>query len=228
MGQFEGNVTGKPWKPFMALLTGPCERLYRITEPTFPSICQLLNNYSRIRAKIKHQTQAQHLVRLKIYWAKPLPQKFYWAIPKTKIPLSSWAAHTMHPEQGSKIESGSLLHCAVCFVTVKNIYYSVQQPRIRTPRLAMDVSGLTRLVCLYNTARTLRTVPLKWQTAVVFPIFKKGAQRVRFNYKGHHTPQWSMPECWEDSPSVNQTSDSRGTMYFSSRSWNSSTPMQEC
>ena len=39
---------------------------------------------------------------------------------------------------------------------------------------ALDVVGLSWFTCLFNIVWTSGTVPLEWQTGVVFPLFKKG------------------------------------------------------
>jgi len=49
---------------------------------------------------------------------------------------------------------------------------------------ALDIVGLSWLTRLVNVARRSGTVPLEWQTGVVFPIFKKGERRMCSNYRG--------------------------------------------
>ncbi|KAI3359375.1 hypothetical protein L3Q82_002875 [Scortum barcoo] len=49
---------------------------------------------------------------------------------------------------------------------------------------SLDVVGLSWLTRLCNIAWRLGTVPLEWQTGVVFPLFKKGDRRVCSNYRG--------------------------------------------
>lgn len=49
---------------------------------------------------------------------------------------------------------------------------------------ALDVVGLFWLTQLYNFVWRSWVVHLDWQTRVVVPIFKKGGQRVYYNYRG--------------------------------------------
>ena len=48
---------------------------------------------------------------------------------------------------------------------------------------ALDIVGLSSLICLCNITWMSGTVLLEWQTGVVFPVFK-GEQRVCSNYWG--------------------------------------------
>ncbi|KAK3507178.1 hypothetical protein QTP70_009513 [Hemibagrus guttatus] len=49
---------------------------------------------------------------------------------------------------------------------------------------SLDVVGLSWLKRLCNIVWRSGTVPLDWATGVVIPLFKKGDQRVCFNYRG--------------------------------------------
>ena len=48
----------------------------------------------------------------------------------------------------------------------------------------LDVVGLFWLIHLWNIAPSSWTVPLEWQTGVMVPLFKKGNERVCYNYQG--------------------------------------------
>lgn len=45
---------------------------------------------------------------------------------------------------------------------------------------ALDVIGPSQLTCFFSVVWRSGTVPMKWQTGVVVPIFKKGNRRVGF------------------------------------------------
>ncbi|KAI3374614.1 hypothetical protein L3Q82_021184 [Scortum barcoo] len=90
---------------------------------------------------------------------------------------------------------------------------------------SLDVVGLSRLTRLCNIAWRSGTVPLEWQTGVVVPLFKKwGLESVFQLHRG--ITLLSLP--WEglrqgtgeENLADSRTSDSEGTMRFSSRSWN--------
>ncbi|KAK3564905.1 hypothetical protein QTP86_030846, partial [Hemibagrus guttatus] len=49
---------------------------------------------------------------------------------------------------------------------------------------SLDIVGLSWLTRLCNIAWRSGTVPLDWVTGVVVPLFKKGDQRVCYNYRG--------------------------------------------
>lgn len=83
---------------------------------------------------------------------------------------------------------------------------------------ALDVLGLSWLTRLWNTARTLGTVNLEWQTNVVVPLFKIVVQKVWSNYRGItclSLPRKVYTKVLERR--VHLFSDSRGTVQFSSR-----------
>ncbi|KAI3353034.1 hypothetical protein L3Q82_019606 [Scortum barcoo] len=90
---------------------------------------------------------------------------------------------------------------------------------------SLDVVGLSWLTRLCNIAWRLGTVPLEWQTGVVVPLFKKGDRRVCSNYRG--ITLLSLPGkvyarvLERRIRPIVDTSDSGGTMRFSSWSWNS-------
>ncbi|KAI3354141.1 hypothetical protein L3Q82_018690 [Scortum barcoo] len=89
---------------------------------------------------------------------------------------------------------------------------------------SLDVVGLSWLTRLCNIAWRLGTVPLEWQTGVVVPLFKKGDRRVCSNLQRDHTsqpPREGLRQgTGEENSAYSRTSDSGGTMRFSSRSWN--------
>jgi len=49
---------------------------------------------------------------------------------------------------------------------------------------SLDLVLVSWLPCIFNVTWRSETIPVKWQTGMVITIFKKGDQRVCFNYKG--------------------------------------------
>ncbi|XDV31040.1 hypothetical protein PO909_033817 [Leuciscus waleckii] len=91
---------------------------------------------------------------------------------------------------------------------------------------SLDVVGLSWLTRLCSIAWQSGTVPLGWQTGVVVPLFKKGDRRVCSNYRGitlislHGKVYARVLERRIRPRTSDRTSDSGGTVQFSSRSWN--------
>ncbi len=89
---------------------------------------------------------------------------------------------------------------------------------------SLDVVGLSWLTRLCSIAWRSGTVPLGWQTGVVVPLFKKGDRRVCSNYRG--ITLLSLPRenlcqgTGKENTADSRTSDSGGTVWFSSRPWN--------